>query len=134
MATTATGGRGVPVIPAGAWVLAIDFGTTNTVAAWGDGGGVRPLNINGRTIMPSAVVLQSQRLGRPQWLVGEHAINAAQARMGSFEQHPKSCIPDGTVLLAGGPSRWSMWWRRCCGRSWRRRTGSAAPVPRPGSW
>ena len=53
--------------------------------------------------MPSAVVLESQRLGRQQWLVGEYAINAAQARMGSFEPHPKSCIPDGTVVLGGRP-------------------------------
>jgi molecular chaperone DnaK len=89
------------VIPAGTWVLAIDFGTTNTVAAVGDVAGVRPLNINGRTIMPSAVVLQGQRRGRQQWLVGDYAINAAQARMGSFQQWPKRCIADGTVLLGG---------------------------------
>ena len=74
----------------GMWVLAIDFGTTNTVAAVGDTAGVRPLNINGRTIMPSAVVLLNLR--RQQWLVGDHAINAAQARMGSFLQWPKKRI------------------------------------------
>jgi molecular chaperone DnaK len=88
------------VIP-GSWVIAADFGTTNTVAAVGDVAGVRPLNINGRTIMPSAVVLESQRRGRQRWLVGEYAINAAAARMGSFERKPKSCIPDGTVFLGG---------------------------------
>jgi actin-like ATPase involved in cell morphogenesis len=88
------------VIP-GAWVIAIDFGTTNTVAAVGDVAGVRPMNINGRTIMPSAVVLESQRRGRQRWLVGEYAINAAAARMASFERKPKSCIPDGTVFLGG---------------------------------
>jgi molecular chaperone DnaK len=83
------------------WVLAIDFGTTNTVAAIGDTNGVRTLTIDGKAIMPSAVLLDAGRLRADSWLVGERAINMARRRMEWFEPSPKRCIPDGTVFLGG---------------------------------
>ena len=79
------------------WVFAVDFGTTNTVAAMGDVHGVRPLAVNGRTAMPSAVMLQE----RGGWLVGELAINAARRKLDWFEATPKSWIRHGTVFLGG---------------------------------
>jgi molecular chaperone DnaK (HSP70) len=78
-------------------VFAVDFGTVNTVAAVGDVHGVRPLTINGRAVMPSAVVLEE----RGGWLVGELAINAARRNLAWFEATPKSLIPSGSVFLGG---------------------------------
>jgi molecular chaperone DnaK len=86
--------------PPGDWVLAIDFGTTNTVAAVGDAGGVRTLNIDGHTIMPSAVLLKEGMLGqRESWVVGEHAVNQANTRLRWFERNPKYRIGDEFLLL-----------------------------------
>ena len=84
----------------GSWVLAIDFGTTNTVAAVGDATGVRTLNIDGRTIMPSAVLLKEGMLGQREcWLVGEQAMNQANTRLRWFERTPKYRIGDEFLLL-----------------------------------
>jgi molecular chaperone DnaK len=83
------------------WVLAVDFGTTNTVAAIGDANGVRTLTIDGKTIMPSAVLMDAGRGRTDKWLVGESAINMARRRMEWFESSPKRCIPDGSVFLGG---------------------------------
>jgi hypothetical protein len=81
-------------------VLAIDFGTTNTVAAVGDATGVRTLNIDGRTIMPSAVLLKEGMLGqRESWLVGEQAMNQANTRLRWFERTPKYHIGEEFLLL-----------------------------------
>lgn len=85
------------MIRPGDWVFAVDFGTTNTVAAVGDVHGVRSLTLNGRIGMPSAVMLQ----GRGKWLVGELAINAARRNLAWFEPTPKSRIRDGSVALGG---------------------------------
>jgi molecular chaperone DnaK len=85
------------MIRPGDWVFAVDFGTTNTVAAVGDVHGVRPLSLNGRISMPSAVMLQ----GHGKWLVGDLAINAARRNLAWFEQAPKSRIRDGSVSLGG---------------------------------
>jgi len=46
---------GVTVTRPDDWVFAVDFGTTNTVAAVGGRLGIRSLMINGRTAIPSAV-------------------------------------------------------------------------------
>jgi molecular chaperone DnaK (HSP70) len=84
------------------WVLAVDFGTTNTVTAVGDANGVRTLTIDGKMIMPSAVLLMVGKLGQgDSWLVGDAAITMAGRRLEWFERTPKSCIPDGTVFLGG---------------------------------
>ncbi|WP_250037646.1 Hsp70 family protein [Paractinoplanes maris] len=85
------------------WVLAIDFGTTNTVASVGDDSGVRTLNVDGRPVMPSAVFLE--RLDRPgsaeSWTVGERAVHLARRRLEQFEANPKKCVADGTLFLGG---------------------------------
>ena len=121
-------GRGVPVISAGAWVLAIDFGTTNTVAAVGrrrrraaaEHQRADDHAVGGRAGEPAP--------GRQQWLVGEYAINAAPARMGSFEQHRRAASPTAPSSLGGrhDPGR------RCRGggAAARRRGGAQAARPR----
>ncbi|QYN38301.1 Hsp70 family protein [Pseudonocardia sp. DSM 110487] len=83
------------------WVLAVDFGTTNTVAAIGDDTGVRTMTIDGKTIMLSAVLLDAGP-GRPdRWIVGERAVNMARRRTEWFDQTPKKRIPDGSLFLGG---------------------------------
>ena len=85
-----------------AWVLAVDFGTTKTVAAAGDKHGVHVLTINGRTVTPSAVMLQEgDRPGRERWLVGELAINAAVKNPACFVREPKREIVFGRILIGG---------------------------------
>lgn len=79
-----------------AWVLAVDFGTTNTVAAVADASGVRVLTVNGRPVMASAVFLHDDG-----WFVGETAIRMARHRLDRFEACPKRAIPDGTLFLGG---------------------------------
>jgi hypothetical protein len=79
------------------WVFAVDFGTTNTVAAVGGRHGVRSLMINGRTTIPSAVTLQE----RGGWHVGELAVNAARRNLAWFEPRPKSAIGAGSLFLGG---------------------------------
>lgn len=79
-----------------AWVLAVDFGTTNTVAAVADPSGVRVLNVNGRPVMASAVFLHDDG-----WYVGDTAVRMARHRLDRFEACPKRAIPDGTLFLGG---------------------------------
>ncbi|WP_125727165.1 Hsp70 family protein [Kibdelosporangium aridum] len=79
-----------------AWVLAVDFGTTNTIAAVGDANGVRTLTIDGRPVMPSAVFLNESG-----WIVGEAAVRFARRRLDRFERCPKRAIPDRVLFLAG---------------------------------
>ena len=89
------------MIQPGSWTLAVDFGTTNTVAAVGDANGVHTLTIDGKPIMPSAVLMANGRGNSRTWLVGEPAVNMARRRMEWFEPSPKRCIPDHTVFLGG---------------------------------
>jgi hypothetical protein len=84
----------------GAWVLAVDFGTTNTVAAVGDSAGVRTLTVDGQPVMPSAVLLSDTGNGG-SWMVGNAAIRFARRNMDGFEGAPKRSVPDGTVFLSG---------------------------------
>lgn len=78
------------------WVLAVDFGTTNTVAAVADQHGVKVLSLNGSTVMPSAVFLDETG-----WLVGGNAVRSAQWRLDRYEPCPKRAIPDGQLFLGG---------------------------------
>ena len=82
----------------GAWVLAVDFGTTNTIAAVADVRGAKILMIDGRTVTPSAVFLNPD--GK-SWSVGDTAIRAARRRLEWFEPNPKRCVPDGVLFLGG---------------------------------
>lgn len=79
-----------------AWVLAVDFGTTNTVAAVADPTGIRVLTVNGRPVMASAVFLHDDG-----WYVGDAAVRMARHRLDRFEACPKRAIPDGTLFLGG---------------------------------
>src|SRR3954471_23367445 len=94
--------RTYPNVPDGAWALAVDYGTTNTVAAVGDATGARTLTFEGQTTLPSAVLLHD---GGPRsgesWLVGHRAVNMAQLQIERFEGTPKRWISTGTVFLAG---------------------------------
>jgi hypothetical protein len=79
-----------------AWVLAVDFGTSNTVAAVAEAAGVRVLNVNGRPVMASAVFLHDEG-----WYVGDTAVRMARHRLDRFEACPKRAIPDGSLFLGG---------------------------------
>ncbi len=76
--------------------LAIDYGTSNTVAmlAWPDGR-IRPLLFGGAPLLPSAVFAEAD--GR--LLVGVDAVHAARTAPARFEATPKRRIDDLEVLL-----------------------------------
>ncbi|AVT35132.1 Hsp70 family protein [Plantactinospora sp. BB1] len=77
-------------------LLAIDFGTSNTVAVVrGVDGRGRPLLFDGTPLLPSAVCLDLN--GPP--LTGRDAVRAARLDPARFEPAPKRRIDDGTVLL-----------------------------------
>ncbi|MDG4831061.1 Hsp70 family protein [Solwaraspora sp. WMMD1047] len=77
-------------------VLAVDFGTSNTVAmVRGADGRARPLLFDGAPLLPSAVYLDQQ--GR--LLVGRDAERSARLDPARFEPNPKRRVDDGTVLL-----------------------------------
>ncbi len=79
-------------------VLAIDFGTSNTVAMLRTPDGrMRPLLFDGAPLLPSAVYLESD--GRA--LVGRDAMHSARLDPGRFEPNPKRRVDDGQVLLGG---------------------------------
>ncbi|MEV4136079.1 Hsp70 family protein [Dactylosporangium sp. NPDC049742] len=76
-------------------LLAVDYGTSNTVAMlrWPDGR-VRPLLFDSSPLLPSAV----QDLG-DQLATGRDAVNAGRLDPSRHEQNPKRRIDEGTVLL-----------------------------------
>ncbi|MCD0442066.1 MFS transporter [Glycomyces sp. A-F 0318] len=76
--------------------LAIDFGTSNTVAVLRRPGSAdRPLLFSGSPVMPSAVFLDAD--GR--FHTGREAHRMAQLDPAAFEPHPKQRIGDDLVLL-----------------------------------
>ncbi|MFI5908540.1 Hsp70 family protein [Dactylosporangium sp. NPDC051541] len=82
-------------LPAQPW-LAIDYGTSNTVAmlAWPDGR-VRPLLFDSSPLLPSAVCLDDD--GR--LLTGRAALRKARVAPQSFEPNPKRRVDDVELLL-----------------------------------
>ncbi|MFC6021159.1 Hsp70 family protein [Plantactinospora solaniradicis] len=79
-------------------LLAIDFGTSNTVAVVRNADGrSRPLLFDGTPLLPSAVCLDPAGA----LLVGRDAERAARLDPARFEPHPKRRIDDGAVLLGG---------------------------------
>jgi molecular chaperone DnaK len=79
-------------------VLAIDFGTSNTVAMLRTADGrMRSLLFAGAPLLPSAVYLEAD--GRV--LVGRDAMHSARLDPGRFEPNPKRRVDDGQVLLGG---------------------------------
>ncbi|MFI6095587.1 Hsp70 family protein [Lentzea sp. NPDC051213] len=79
------------------WVLAVDFGTTNTVASVADATSMRTLTINGRPVMPSAVLLNRDG----SWTVGDAAVRFARGQRGWFEPCPKYWVRDEMLFLGG---------------------------------
>ena len=98
--------RTYPNIPDGVWALAVDYGTTNTVAAAGGASGVRTLTFEGQPTLPSAVLLHDGAPGSGEsWPVGHRAVNMAQLQIERFEGTPKRCISTGTCSSPGATSR-----------------------------
>ncbi|GAB3896365.1 hypothetical protein GCM10029964_077600 [Kibdelosporangium lantanae] len=80
--------------------LAVDFGTSNTVAALRvDGGPARLLLFDGWPVLPSAVLR-----GRDGTLVvGQAALRGARLEPARFEPYPKERVDDNEVLLGDAP-------------------------------
>ncbi|MGI9093200.1 MAG: Hsp70 family protein [Mycobacteriales bacterium] len=77
-------------------VLAVDFGTSNTVAAIGiDGGAPRLVAIDGSPLMPSSVY----RTDDGMLAVGRDADRQARIDPSRYEANPKRRIDDGEVML-----------------------------------
>lgn len=80
------------------WILAIDFGTTNTVAVVQDvGDRPRVLQFSGAPLLPSALFLDRDHT----WVVGRAAENRALEDPSRFEATPKRRIGDQTLFLGG---------------------------------
>ncbi|MEV4137174.1 hypothetical protein AB0J72_34005 [Dactylosporangium sp. NPDC049742] len=87
-----TGSAAVPAdVHESGYRLAVDYGTSNTVAVlrWPDGR-TRPLLFGSSPLLPSAVQNADGRL-----LTGQDARNAARADPASHEPNPKRRIDDG---------------------------------------
>lgn len=82
----------------GTFALAIDFGSSNTAAAYRDRAGtVHELRLTTTgTLMPSAVLYRKGRI-----LVGRTAMQAAFTEPDAFEPTPKRRLADGEILLGG---------------------------------
>jgi molecular chaperone DnaK (HSP70)/uncharacterized Tic20 family protein len=78
--------------------VAIDLGTSNTVAVIRAGAGTRGLLVDGREIMPSAVFLDEA----DEFSVGQIAVNQANADPSRYEPNPKRQLGRNVVL--GGRS------------------------------
>jgi hypothetical protein len=77
--------------------LAVDFGTSNTVAAvrTHPGEPVRLLHVDGWPVLPSAVWLDPER----RLVVGRDAERQARLDPARYEPNPKRRVDDGEVLL-----------------------------------
>ncbi|MCC7076526.1 MAG: Hsp70 family protein [Acidimicrobiia bacterium] len=80
------------------WILAIDFGTTNSAAALAFGGRVEPLEIEGARRIRSLVVLSPDG----EFLVGRAAAERASVDPGRTERTPKRRLGGPPLLLGGG--------------------------------
>ncbi|MCL2467376.1 MAG: protein kinase [Micrococcales bacterium] len=98
---------GVDPAGPGGWVLAVDFGTSNTGAAarFADGR-VEKVKLGSATdTMPSAVVLTTSAGAGPdaaqekQWRVGQAALNARRTAPGTFVGSPKSRLGQEPALF-----------------------------------
>src|SRR4051794_39209706 len=81
-------------------VLAVDFGTSNTVAALGvDGGAPRLVAIDSSPLVPSSVFLTEAG----DLAVGRAADRQARLDPSRYEPNPKRRIDDGQILLGTTP-------------------------------
>jgi hypothetical protein len=84
------------------YVLAIDFGTSNTVAMlrWPDGR-TKPLLFDGTPLLPSAVFAPGDgSISISSLSVGRDALHHGRHRPDGLEPNPKRRIDDGSMLLA----------------------------------
>ncbi|WP_157662932.1 Hsp70 family protein [Prescottella equi] len=82
------------------WLLAVDFGTSNTAAAQTDaiGGTISTLPLSHNSnLLPSAVFVESP----DAIVVGEVALNRAETNPGAFLASPKRVIGHGMLSLNG---------------------------------
>jgi molecular chaperone DnaK len=85
-------------------VLAIDFGSTNTVAVLRTSAGrSRILLFDGSPLLPSAVFATRTGSVPGELLVGRDAAHMARDDPARYEPNPKRRIDDGTVLLGDRP-------------------------------
>jgi hypothetical protein len=80
-------------------VLAVDVGTSHTVAVLRAGGRDRPLLFDGTPLLPSAVFAGPGG----ELYVGRDAVHASLTDPGRFEPNPKRRIDEGSVLLGDRP-------------------------------
>ncbi|MEV0607229.1 Hsp70 family protein [Polymorphospora rubra] len=81
----------------GAYRLAIDLGSSNTVAVLTDpGGAARPLLFDGSELLPSAVFAGQ---AGSDLLTGRDAERFGRVDPAAFEPHPKRRVDDGVLLL-----------------------------------
>ncbi|MCL2849420.1 MAG: Hsp70 family protein [Micrococcales bacterium] len=77
------------------WVLAVDFGTANTAAAWWRDGRTEKVVLEpGSDTMPSAVVLTGS-----VWRVGQAALNARRGSPHTFVGTPKARLGHEPTLI-----------------------------------
>ena len=79
------------------WILAIDFGTTNTSAAVASGGRVDVVEIDGSARMPSAVFVDDHA----NLIVGAAAESHLPLAPARAERTPKRRIGDSVLVLGG---------------------------------
>lgn len=85
---------------AGELTLAVDFGTTNTVAvARVAGAAPRVVSVHGAPYLPSAVLLADDG----SLVVGEDALRLGRSAPHRLELRPKSRLAEGSLLLGGTP-------------------------------
>jgi molecular chaperone DnaK len=118
-------------------VLAIDFGTSNTVGIIrGVDGRARPLLFDGSPLLPSAVYLDPE--GR--LLVGRDAERASRIDPTRFEPNPKRRIDDGAILLGDRdlpvPEVFAAVLRRVAGEAYRQLGGPVTELrlTHPAQW
>jgi molecular chaperone DnaK (HSP70) len=86
------------VVTTGELVLAVDFGTTNTVAVARRGGAApRVVSVDGAPHLPSAVLLREDG----ELVVGTDALRLGRSAAHRLEPRPKSRLGEDALLLGG---------------------------------
>ena len=84
------------------WVLCVDFGTSNTVAAVAEPGGrPRVLTVDGAHAVPSAVFLEDDGTPWGAWRVGRTAESSAAVDPTRYAATPKRQVLAGDIVLGG---------------------------------
>jgi hypothetical protein len=91
----------MPTVPPDLWTLAVDFGTSFTVAATAGPGPAEPVYFGGRPTMPSGVFVEADG----GLSTGAKAVNQRQLDPGRYIDTPKRPLGKGVpvILLSSGP-------------------------------